>query len=124
MRRRAMTEAGRRYEAERPSSRERGYGQEHRKMRERFARRVDGGYEVCRRCHQAIAPAGFPCPCCGKPTKKGGHASSGFCGWDLGHSDFDRSVWTGPEHACCNRATSAHRKAQAGGRVAAEKWLG
>jgi hypothetical protein len=40
----------------------------------------------CARCGELIAP--------GAP-------------WDLGHSDEDRSVWSGPGHRRCHRATAA-----------------
>jgi hypothetical protein len=29
--------------------------------------------------------------------------------WDLGHDDYDRSRYTGPEHRRCNRQTSKPR---------------
>jgi hypothetical protein len=64
------------------SRQERGYGVGH------FARRrvlepfVDAGLATCVRCGEAI---------------EAGEA------WDLGHNDLDRSRYSGPEHAACNR---------------------
>jgi hypothetical protein len=68
---------------------QRGYGQMHRNPRLGWARSVARGDVDCARCGEQILP--------GEP-------------WDLGHDDQNRSRWTGPEHARCNRATSAHRK--------------
>jgi hypothetical protein len=61
----------------------RGYGQEHQRLRRRWAREVDAGLVNCAFCGQLIVP--------GTP-------------WDLGHLDGDRSKYAGPEHATCNRA--------------------
>jgi hypothetical protein len=61
---------------------ERGYGQKHRVLRARWSRLVASGNCFCARCGQVIL-AGEP--------------------WDLGHDDLDRSEYTGPEHASCNR---------------------
>lgn len=60
----------------------RGYGAAHRRLRERWAKRVERGGVQCTRCWLPIVP--------GTP-------------WDLGHDDYDRSRYTGPEHARCNR---------------------
>lgn len=79
---------------------ERGYGAEHKREREKYRADVERGAEFCRRCSRWIPPAGIgQCPKCGKNHR----------GWDLGHADFDRGVWTGPEHVCCNRATAGRR---------------
>lgn len=72
----------------RPPSREQGYGYEHKKMRERVARVVESGRAVCWRCGDPI-----------EPTEP----------WDLGHSDSDRSLYAGPEHRHCNRATAGRK---------------
>lgn len=79
---------------------DRGYGGAHQRERAKYVERVDAGHEFCRRCWLPIpAHLGWGgygrCPKCGKNHR----------GWDLGHSDFNRAVWTGPEHVCCNRAT-------------------
>lgn len=66
----------------------RGYGARHQALRKQWARRVERGEVYCSRCGRLIEP--------GSP-------------WDLGHDDLDRSRYTGPEHAACNRATATHR---------------
>ena len=69
----------------RKSQRERGYGTGHRVRRRLLAPLVAAGLTTCSRCGGKIEP--------GEP-------------WDLGHDDYDRSIWTGPEHAACNRGAS------------------
>lgn len=64
---------------------DRGYGAAHQKQRRAWEPKVNRGEAWCARCHQPI---------------KVGEA------WDLGHSD-DRTAWTGPEHATCNRKAGA-----------------
>ena len=64
------------------TEREKGYGWPHQKRRESLKARVASGLVACARCGETIQP--------GEP-------------WDLGHDDFDRSVYKGPEHRVCNR---------------------
>jgi hypothetical protein len=64
---------------------EHGYGTDHQRLRRVWAQRVSSGGVCCSRCGRPIIPGML---------------------WDLGHDDFDRSRYTGPEHRECNRATS------------------
>lgn len=66
----------------------RGYGWNHQKLRNRWARDVARGQVECARCGEPIWPE--------EP-------------WDLGHVDGDKSRYAGPEHRACNRATAAHK---------------
>ena len=68
----------------------RGYTGTHRKLRNQLQRRMDlGELFDCWRCGEPIQP--------GEP-------------FDLGHDDLDRSIWRGPEHRRCNRATSGRKQ--------------
>lgn len=62
----------------------RGYGYTHQRTRARIAPLVAAGRALCARCGLRISP---------------------LEAWDLGHDDDDRTRYTGPEHAACNRAT-------------------
>ena len=68
----------------RPSSTTRGYGQEHRRLRDqyRYLIKTVPGAILCSRCGNSIWP-----------NDK----------WDLDHTD-DRQGYKGPSHATCNRA--------------------
>jgi hypothetical protein len=70
------------------TTKQRGYGIEHKRRRRRWAREVAAGLVHCARCGGFIYPD--------EP-------------WDLGHVDGDRSRYSGPEHRACNRATAARR---------------
>lgn len=80
----------REYEARRGTRQQRGYGRDHDRLRAQWAARLTS------------SPTPIPCARCGHPIDP-------RTPWDLGHND-DRTQWTGPEHASCNRA--------AGGRAA------
>jgi hypothetical protein len=67
----------------------RGYGWNHQKMRQIVQLEVAAGIAVCTRCGLRIDP--------GEP-------------WDLGHDDYDRAIYIGPEHRACNRATASRRR--------------
>jgi hypothetical protein len=69
---------------ERGGTAERGYGQDHRQLRDHWAQRVATGTVRCAR------------PDCGQPI----HADEP---WDLGHDE--QRNYRGPEHRACNRAT-------------------
>jgi hypothetical protein len=86
---------------ERKNTTERGYGTEHQKLRKQWEPKVKAGVVICARCRKWIAPQ---------------------AAWDLGHDDIDRGRYTGPEHAACNRATSAHRVARQGSRRQLPQW--
>lgn len=73
-----------------PTTSERGYGAQHKKLREHTKQEVDAGNAHCWRCGKKISP--------NEP-------------WDLGHDDDDRTKYMGPEHTKCNRATQRHKAA-------------
>jgi hypothetical protein len=75
----------RRHEA---STRSRGYGPEHQRLRRKWAPLVAAGGVNCARCSKPITP--------GAP-------------WDLDHSE-DRTYYLGVSHQKCNRQTASHRK--------------
>lgn len=67
-----------------------GYGWSHQQVRADYARRMKRGEMfTCWRCGGWVDPS---------------------APWDLGHDDHDRSIYRGPEHVACNRATKGRRK--------------
>jgi len=74
------------------TTKQRGYGAKHAALRKSWAPKVAMGNVICPRCGFAILPE---------------------AAWDLGHSDVDRSEWTGPEHARCNRRAGQRKGAAA-----------
>ena len=66
----------------RPSSTARGYGTQHRTLRQAWQRAINTSRILCTRCTKPIRPD--------EP-------------WDLDHSD-DRSAYRGPSHMTCNRS--------------------
>ena len=66
----------------------RGYGGRHQALRKRVAVLVASGAAVCWRCSRPILP---------------------WMAWDLGHDDYDRNIYRGPEHRRCNRSSAATR---------------
>lgn len=70
-----------------PTTTERGYDYKHRQLRKQVARHVATGTATCSRCGKRIDPSEA---------------------WDLGHDDHNRTIYRGPEHAACNRATRRH----------------
>lgn len=79
--------------AERTCTCQSDYCRHHRALRTALEPSVVAGEWDCWRC-------GFPIP-----------AGVRWDEWDLGHDDHDRSVYRGPEHTSCNRAT--HRRGAA-----------
>ncbi len=68
---------------------DRGYGPEHRALRDDWARELK-------------KVGSLPCARCGQPIHHGDN-------WDLGHTD-DRTAYHGPEHQRCNRADGGRRR--------------
>jgi len=53
--------------------------------------RVEAGLEYCARCGERILQ--------GEP-------------WDLGHDDYDRRLYLGPEHRRCNRSAAGKKSVE------------
>lgn len=74
------------------------YGRAHRALRARWRARVASGTVRCARGDR-----------CKRAEIVGGTLVGGLIDpsepWDLGHDDRDPSVYRGPEHSSCNRAT-------------------
>lgn len=73
---------------------QKGYGREHRRLREQVRRTVEAGIAVCWRCRQWIAPNEA---------------------WDLGHRDDHPGakrlgLYGGPEHRSCSRTAGGWKR--------------
>lgn len=66
------------------------YGHKHQAQRRHYERLVASGFCACNRCGGLILPD--------EP-------------WDMGHDDWDDTVYTGPEHQHCNRVAGAKKLA-------------
>lgn len=75
------------YEQRRGRRQARGYDRAHERERERWRPRVEA---LTVHCHAPVC------------VMTGGRLILPGQPWDLGHTE-DRSAWTGPEHARCNR---------------------
>jgi hypothetical protein len=73
------------------SASKRGYDKRHRALRALWAKRIAAGGVVCAR------------PGCGRPILPG-------MLWDLGHHDWDRTQYRGPEHRICNRKAAGQKR--------------
>lgn len=78
-----------------------GYGSEHQKLRRKWAMVVDRGEAHCWRCGKWLVP-GLP--------------------WHLGHDDYDRRVYRGPECVPCNVTAPARRRARKRRRTGSRVW--
>lgn len=76
----------------RGSSTARGYDTDHQRLRRAWTPTVRAGTVTCPKCGKPIAPSEL---------------------WDLGHTD-DRTAYTGPEHATCNRIEAGRKAHRAG----------
>lgn len=83
----------------------RGYGAAHKRRRRADAELVEAGHGVCWRCGLPIVPR--------KIRRADGRLVSN---WHLGHDDFDRSLYRGPEHERCNTVAAGRSRARRRGR--------
>lgn len=79
----------------RGTSKQRGYGENHKRLRRRYAPIVNAGKATCAQCGERIQPG----------TK-----------WHLGHADHPDAhrlgLYRGPEHARCNVAAANYKAAR------------
>jgi hypothetical protein len=75
---------------EKASTTARGYGIEHKRLRDKWRKVVEAGEATCSRCGRWIAPGSS---------------------WHLDHSD-DRSGYIGASHARCNVGAANKRRAR------------